>query len=153
LVLALGIPEDEYEIQKAIGVLDLEEQVIRTGHVSKEEFRYLLRRSDIFAMCNIRVKGDFEGFGLVCLEAAREGALVLASSIEGITSAIDDGKNGIWVESGNAREWIEKIKELVTDKKKLNDKIEKFTEYTLTQTQNWGMMVKEYFEYLEKLTV
>jgi hypothetical protein len=49
-------------------------------------------------MPNIRVPGDAEGFGLVALEAVVCGTAVLAADLEGITEAIQHGKNGLLVD-------------------------------------------------------
>ena len=149
-MLAIGIPEDEFEIQKATVELGYQERVIRTGHVSKEELSYLLRKSDLYVMPNITVSGDYEGFGLVSLEAAREGALVLASNIEGITSAIEHQKNGLLVESESPSAWIKVISNFLTNKEKIESNRIQYRDYAIHNSQNWESMNQQYFDFFRR---
>ena len=66
-------------------------------------------RADVFVMPNVPVAGDFEGFGLVALEAAASGLPVVASGIEGITEAIHHQRNGVLVPSLDARAFAHEI--------------------------------------------
>jgi glycosyltransferase involved in cell wall biosynthesis len=56
--------------------------------------------------------GEFEGFGLVAVEAAAAGGVVLASGTGGLRSAVKDGVTGFLVEPGNAGAWAAKILEI-----------------------------------------
>ena len=56
--------------------------------------------------------GEFEGFGLVAVEAAAAGGVVLASATGGIRSAVKDGVTGFLVEPENAENWSAKILEI-----------------------------------------
>jgi glycosyltransferase involved in cell wall biosynthesis len=56
--------------------------------------------------------GEFEGFGLVAVEAAAAGGVVLASDIGGLRSAVKDGVTGFLVEPGDAVAWAVKIVEV-----------------------------------------
>lgn len=54
--------------------------------------------------------GDFvEGFGLTALEAGADGAVLLASALDGIVDAVEDGVTGVLVEAGNKAAWVEAI--------------------------------------------
>ncbi len=57
--------------------------------------------------------GEFEGFGLVALEAAAAGGLVLASRQSGLKDAVIDGETGFLLPPGNAEAWAEKIREVL----------------------------------------
>jgi glycosyltransferase involved in cell wall biosynthesis len=65
--------------------------------------------ADLFVMPNVPIANDMEGFGLVALEAASCGTMVVASDLEGIKDAIIDGKNGVLVKPGDANKYIEVI--------------------------------------------
>ncbi len=99
---------------------------------------------------DIVVEGDEEGFGLVALEASIRGTYVLASGIEGITDAVIDGKNGTLLPSGDAAAWADKIKELLSDKNKLQELAEKGKKYTL-ENYSWNNMISGYHEVFEMI--
>jgi len=54
--------------------------------------------SDIFIMPSRNINGDFEGFGMVYLEANLAGKPVIAGKSGGVGDAVVDGLNGIMVE-------------------------------------------------------
>lgn len=56
--------------------------------------------------------GEFEGFGLVAPEAASCGGVVLAADNGGLADAVQEGKTGFLLESGNAQAWADKIAEV-----------------------------------------
>jgi len=78
-----------------------------------------MRGADISVMPNIRVRGDMEGFGLVAVESACSGALVIAAALEGIRDAVIDGETGILVEPERAEGYVEVIRELARDRDRL----------------------------------
>lgn len=66
------------------------------------------------AMCvvvpNITLgNGEFEGFGLVAVEAAAAGGVVLAARHAGLTDAVLDGLTGFLLPPGDATSWSELI--------------------------------------------
>lgn len=79
------------------------------GRVSEEELEMLYSASDLFAMPNIPVPGDMEGFGVVMLEAGLCGLPTIASKLEGITDVVEEGENGHLVRSGDAWGFSEAI--------------------------------------------
>jgi glycosyltransferase involved in cell wall biosynthesis len=56
--------------------------------------------------------GEFEGFGLVAVEAAAVGGLVLASATGGLVEAVEDRVTGFSVPTGDADAWCAKIVEV-----------------------------------------
>lgn len=79
--------------------------------------REALARAYSGALCvivpNIEMaNGEFEGFGLVAVEAAAAGGVVVASDTGGLRSAVKNGLSGILVEAGNAAAWASKIVEV-----------------------------------------
>ena len=62
---------------------------------------------------NVEVpSGQFEGFGLVAVEAAAAGGVVLASNHGGLKDAVRDKETGFILDAGNADAWIDKICEV-----------------------------------------
>ena len=86
------------EIEAEAGRLASPERVRILGPVSDDERERLLTGCDISVMPNINVTGDIEGFGLVAVESACRGAVVVASAMQGLLEALVDGVTGILVE-------------------------------------------------------
>ncbi len=59
-------------------------------------------------------RGHFEGFGLVAVEAASAGAILLASNLDGFTSSVIDGQSGRLVPAGDAAAWSAAIQDVST---------------------------------------
>jgi len=109
LYLVSGDGPDRERIQATIVRLHLEDRVKLLGRVSDEVRQALYNAADIFVMPNIPVADDMEGFGLVALEAASCGRMVLAAKLEGIQDAIIDGKNGRLIKPRDAAAWTRAI--------------------------------------------
>ncbi|CAN5115928.1 glycosyltransferase family 4 protein [soil metagenome] len=89
------------------------------GEVDEPGKRRLLAEADLLLMPNIRVPGDAEGFGLVCLEAGASATWVLAADIEGLRDAIIEGENGNRVPSGDPIAWSRALDNLCADRDRL----------------------------------
>jgi len=87
----------------------LQSRVFYIGAVSDKEKEVLYSTVDLFIQPNIKVPADMEGYGLVVLEAASYGLPVVASNIEGLKDAINDGVNGILVQERNAAQYKKAI--------------------------------------------
>lgn len=84
------------------------------GPVFGEELSLLRRKSLAVIMPNVPLwSGDFvEGFGLTALEAGADGAVLLASALDGIIDAVEDGVTGILVEAENPGNWVAAIEKV-----------------------------------------
>jgi phosphatidylinositol alpha-1,6-mannosyltransferase len=102
LYLVAGSGPERTEIELAIDRHGLTDNVKLLGRVSDECLKALYNVADVFLMPNVRVPNDIEGFGLVAVEAASCGALVVASDLEGISDAVVNGKNGYLVPAEDA---------------------------------------------------
>jgi phosphatidylinositol alpha-1,6-mannosyltransferase len=81
------------------------------GQVSKADAAALRRDALAVIMPNVRVENnaDVEGFGLAALEAPAQGAVLVASMLEGIEDAVIDGVTGLAAIPGDADDWVKKI--------------------------------------------
>jgi glycosyltransferase involved in cell wall biosynthesis len=95
------------------------ERVRILGPVGDEERERLLTGCDISVMPNIAVPGDIEGFGLVAVESACRGAVVVASAIQGLLEALVDGATGILVDAERADSFVSVISRLGSDRAEL----------------------------------
>lgn len=110
-----GEGREESAILTAIHDHHLEDRVVYAGGVSDAEKELLFGSADIFVQPNMQVAGDMEGFGLVVLEAAAHGVVVIASRLEGLQDAIIDGQNGYLVDSGDATAYRARIEAVLRD--------------------------------------
>ncbi|ADQ16263.1 glycosyl transferase group 1 [Leadbetterella byssophila DSM 17132] len=138
IMLFLGFPSDSVNLRK---LLPGNPDVKHLGHLPYTTIVQLFRRSAAFIMPNIHQEGDMEGFGLVCLEASVNGALVLASQVDGIPSAIHSYKNGILLPADDPNAWAKTLMDL----EKYQNKKEAFTLYT-KENFSWDRMVKAYLK-------
>ena len=103
------------EINKAISRLGLVEHVRMLGALDDDDVIQLYHACDVVVLPVLDTKDDVEGFGIVALEAAAAGKPVIATRVGGIPDAIQDGKNGILVESGNYQVMSEALVRLLVD--------------------------------------
>lgn len=76
-----------------------------------------LHRRMVETLCvvipNIEIEnGQFEGFGLVAVEAAAVGGIPVVARQAGLKEAVIDNQTGFLITSGDAGQWVEKIKEI-----------------------------------------
>jgi len=145
LELFMGMPSDADQINNLLKKSEIADIVKQLGTIPYEDIVKILCAADAFIMPNIAVKGDMEGFGLVCLEAALCGAPVYAAAIDGITDVIHHQKNGLLLPSGDAKSWIKEINNIGKDTadKMLRDEV---IDYTRSRF-GWIKMVEEYRAY------
>lgn len=141
ITLFLGYPTDQQAIRKLLQAHP--DKVQHLGKVPTEELMRLLAQAEAFLMPNIKVAGDMEGFGLVCLEASTAGALVVAAELEGITSAICKDKNGILLPSQDAAAWICQLQAILDSPDRHRQLGAAFREYTLKH-YSWDIMARSY---------
>jgi glycosyltransferase involved in cell wall biosynthesis len=143
IMLFLGYPSDTAALRK---IIQEDPDVHHLGLQPYSMLVSLFRQANAFVMPNISVNGDMEGFGLVCLEAAVHGAVVMAADIEGIPSAIHHEKNGYLLPSKNADAWASALVTLDTSEKTRNA----FQTYT-QHTFSWDSMVLGYLRAFESI--
>ena len=85
-------------IREKIKSLGLEGKVVLTGSISDSELKSLYEKADLFLMLSMNNGADFEGFGLVYIEANGRGVPVIGSRDSGVADAILSGKTGYLVD-------------------------------------------------------
>lgn len=88
---------------------NLSENVVWAGQTTDAELLNYYRHADLFLMLPIKEKFQFEGFGLVYLEANSQGTPVIGSKGCGAEDAIIDGQTGFLVDPYNSFLIAEKI--------------------------------------------
>ena len=82
----------------------IKDKVYFLKDVSDEELAFLYCHSSLFILTAVNEENAFEGFGLVYLEAGAFGKPVIGALGSGAEDAIIDGKTGILVKEGDAKE-------------------------------------------------
>jgi len=143
LELFLGYPSDAANIRALLKDTVVSQGVKHLGKLPLDDLTAIISVADAYVMPNIPVKGDMEGFGLVCLEAAMCGTRVFASRLEGITDAIHHEKNGFLVPAADASAWVTALNQLPADTTALTLTSECIVAFT-SETFSWQRMTDRY---------
>lgn len=152
--LLVGAEIDDMAVNKTIQELGYQKRIFYLSQFTsdKDKILEIITNSDLFIMPNIRIKGDFEGFGLVALEAASQGTLTLAADVDGIPSAVKNGKTGYLIEQGNPAAWIEKIRYFIQRPDEKQQKACNFKENIQTLHSSWEDMKNRYVKVFETVS-
>ena len=97
-----GDGPDRETIRAAAAAAGVGDRCVLLGGVDDAGREAILAGADVFAVPNVAVPGDMEGFGLVAAEASLRGTPVVAARLEGLTDAVVDGVTGAICEPGDA---------------------------------------------------
>jgi len=112
LYLIAGEGPDEEYLRNLAGNDDRIRFLGRLDDKEKWEWLYV---SDLFAMPSRNIEGDFEGFGIVYLEANALETPVLAGRSGGVGDAVIDNLNGVLVDPENILEIKNGILKIIND--------------------------------------
>lgn len=150
LYVVIGEGRERSTIKVVASFSRVASRVRMIGEVSDDMLTAAYRSADVMVMPNIPVRGDMEGFGIVALEAAAAGLPVVASRIEGITDAIQHGRNGILVEAGNVEEYSRALMRLLAmPGRDLTSLGETYARYTL-ENYSWASAAERYVEIISR---
>lgn len=149
LYLVVGDGPDREMIQQSIRKLNLEKKILMITDASDETLNKCYMNADVFVMPNIRVENDMEGFGLVAVEASLAGNMVIASNVDGISTAVIDGKNGYLVESRDRQAFCEKINQVLQEHNN-SEARRRVAEFT-AEHFDWSIVTKRYEDALREL--
>lgn len=146
-----GDKDNFAECEEIIKAKGLEKRVKLLASLPQEDLKVLLNAADLCVSPNIKVEGSMEGFGINVIEAAGCGRVVLASELEGLKDAIQDGRNGFLVESGNAEAWKGKVTEILEKddlfRKEFGAKASAYVE----ENFSWDRIGQRYLEEMERI--
>ena len=100
-----------------IGNLGLEKHVRIINQAADAERDDWYDLCDIFIMTSRNINGDFEGFGIVYLEANLAGKPVIAGRSGGVEDAVIDGLNGLLVDQEDTEKIASAVIKLALDSK------------------------------------
>lgn len=121
MYVIVGKGREEQRLKDLAKNLDIGERIIFTGFVTDETLPDYYRLCDVFALPNRetegneQLRGDYEGFGIVFLEAGACGKPVIAGKSGGSCEAVVDGVTGLMVDPKSEREIALAIERILTD--------------------------------------
>jgi len=133
-----GEGPERQKITHLIEQAGLKDRVFSIGRVTEEEKEIMYQVADLFIMPNITVKNDPEGFGIVLLEAGSYNVPVVATDIEGISSAVMDGVTGRLIPEGDVQGFVTAISNPLLERDKIRSIIEKYF--------NWNSIAQQYLD-------
>lgn len=102
-------------VQGQIAALGLQGCVHLPGMVPEDVLRGWYQGADVFAVPSLNIGAQFEGFGLVFLEASAAGLPVIGTRGSGVEEAVIDGRTGLLVPQDDARALAAAILRVLTD--------------------------------------
>jgi glycosyltransferase involved in cell wall biosynthesis len=152
LYAVIGDGDERQAIESTAARAGMAGRLRMLGRVDEETLAAAYRRADVFVMPNVPVPGDMEGFGLVALEAAASGLPVVAAALEGITEAVQHGRNGLLVAPGDHNAFASTIDGLLrmpaSQRRALG---RRFADYTNAE-YSWERAATRYVELIDSLS-
>ncbi len=102
-------------LRKRVAELDLGEAVVLAGRIDAQRLRDLYAKGSLFVMTPASSATDFEGFGLVYLEANACGVPVVGMAGSGAIDAIAAGRSGLIAREGDVADLADKITSILLD--------------------------------------
>ncbi|MFA5359474.1 MAG: glycosyltransferase family 4 protein [Patescibacteria group bacterium] len=121
--------------------------VLIINNASDQERDLWYNICDIFIMPSRNINGDFEGFGIVYLEANLAGKPVIAGKSGGISDAVIDGLNGLLVDPLSSDQIISTIIKLAQDQS-LRQKLGAQGKARAINDFNWPKQTNKIYNFL-----
>ena len=119
--VVVGDGDDRAHLEQTARELGVADMVSFKGALSAEELARCYRDADLFVLASKATAQDFEGFGIVYLEACASGVPVLGSAEGGATDAVEDGINGILISKSSPEAIAAGIRRFAADRAKFRE--------------------------------
>ncbi|OGF27975.1 hypothetical protein A2303_06190 [Candidatus Falkowbacteria bacterium RIFOXYB2_FULL_47_14] len=138
-------PDKRYIYEKARGIPN----IVFLKKPDDEEKWAWLEACDIFAMVSRNIAGDFEGFGIVYLEANLAGKPVIAGDSGGVRDAVKNAFSGLLVNPENTERIAAAVIRLAQDESLRKQLGEQGRERAINEF-NWEKQAGKIYEILNK---
>lgn len=153
LYFIVGDGPEKMHLEELVDELSLNDKVLFLGPQTDDIVLKYYSMCDFFIMTPYEVidhgKFDYEGFGIVYLEANACGKPVIATKSGGITDAVKDSYSGLLVEQNNAEAIKDAILKLINDKT-LYNQLSK-TSLQWAKLFDWKVAGKKYIDAIENV--
>jgi phosphatidylinositol alpha-1,6-mannosyltransferase len=116
-----GDGEERADLEQLAIQLGVGDNVQFLGAIDDEQLIACYQQCDIFVLANREVEGDFEGFGMVLLEAQACGKPVIAGKSGGTAETLQPGVTGYVIPCEGPHLLAEKVAELLKDANRRNE--------------------------------
>jgi len=140
----VGDGPDRQRYEQLVQTLQLSDRVRWHGQVSNSELSVHYCAAQALIMPNIIVPNNVEGFGVVALEAAACGLPVIAANLQGMQSAVIDGKTGFLVKSADTAGWIKVVEYILTTPLSAES-----VRLTVDQQFSWQHIIEQYKDFFK----
>ncbi len=120
------------------------------GRISDKEKNSWLSACDMFVQPAYATDDDFEGFGIVYLEASIASKAVIAGKSGGVPEAVEDGVSGILVEPKNISDITKAITRLASDPS-LRNKLGRQGHDRAVEWFNWERQVGRFYKIINSI--
>jgi len=142
IILGDGEEQKNYELQ--ITNYKLKNEVLIINNASDQERDLWYNVCDIFIMPSRNINGDFEGFGIVYLEANLAGKPVIAGRGGGVGDAVIDGLNGLLVDPEDINQITSAVIKLAEDQS-LRQKLGEQGKMRVIGDFNWPKQINKIY--------
>lgn len=121
IYLIVGKGREKARLEELAKEFKVEDKVIFCGYVSDEDLPKYYNLCDIFILPNRQtsldetLQGDYEGFGIVFLEASACGKPVIAGDFGGIRDAVENHKSGFIIDGNSTDEISTTVIKILND--------------------------------------
>ncbi|PJE59820.1 MAG: hypothetical protein COU85_01610, partial [Candidatus Portnoybacteria bacterium CG10_big_fil_rev_8_21_14_0_10_44_7] len=136
------------QLQNLVQKYSLAKNVIFLSKISEAELLALYQQADVFVLAPVNIKDNFEGFGLVYLEAGACGQPVVGTFDCGAQEAIRDGVTGILVPQNDVKKTAQAILRLLDDSELARRMGQAGREKA--RTADWEHVIEKYVEIYKK---
>lgn len=132
------------QLKRLVSDLSLEESIVFLSSISDKDLVGLYEKAKLFMLLSVSEGSNFEGFGLVYLEANAAGLPVIGSLDSGAEDAIKNGETGFLVPQNNPEAAADAIIKVFES----NDAYEKMAENGLAwaKEHDWSTVAQEYIK-------
>ncbi len=129
-------------LAKKIGVYD---NVIFTGYISEQDIPNYFAMADVFVFSSPN-----ETFGIVIAQGMSSGKPIVSINSTAIPEVVDNGKNGLLVESLNPKEFAGAVIKLLCSKS-LREKFSKHSRKKAVEKYDWDVIAQQYDQIIKDL--
>ncbi len=115
LYAIVGDGADRPDLERVVNELRLHDCVQMHGALTSRDLLHAYQQCDLFALANLDYHGDFEGFGIVLLEAQACGKPVVAGDSGGTAETMQIDTTGRIVPHDSPKMLIDTLSELLLD--------------------------------------
>lgn len=108
------------KIKRLVSDLQLEKNVFLRGYVPDEEVSKAYANADLFIMPSINIGGDFEGFGIVYVEALLRGVPIIAGKQGAGAEIVIPKVNGFAIDGSSAESIAMELAQIIKSKEYLS---------------------------------